>query len=58
MTPRVTDQRARSAPTSVAQDPFDLDISVVESGAPSRWVINSDGGCGLSRGNACASSGS
>ncbi|MFJ8953513.1 FxLD family lanthipeptide [Streptomyces sp. NPDC102381] len=53
MAPRVTDQRVRT--TSAAQDPFDLDISVIESGATAGVVAASEGGCAASCGNACAS---
>ncbi|MDX3370262.1 FxLD family lanthipeptide [Streptomyces sp. ME02-6987-2C] len=59
MTPRVTDQRVRTVSASAAQDPFDLDISVIESGATVGLSIASDGGCGSTcGGNACISSGS
>ncbi|MBU6531820.1 FxLD family lantipeptide [Streptomyces ambofaciens] len=54
MTPRVTDQRVRTVSASAAQDPFDLNISVIESGG----TVASDGGCGSTCGNACISSGS
>ncbi|GAA2264133.1 hypothetical protein GCM10010415_29980 [Streptomyces atrovirens] len=60
MTPRVTDQRARTTSASAAQDPFDLDISVIESGGTVGASTASDGGCGCGStcGNACISSGS
>ena len=58
MTPRVTDQRARTTSASAAQDPFDLDISVIESGGTVGASTASDGGCGSTCGNACISSGS
>lgn len=59
MTPRVTDRGMRTASASAAQDPFDLDISVIESGGTVGASIASDGGCGSTcGGNACISSGS
>ncbi|MCV2460669.1 FxLD family lanthipeptide [Streptomyces sp. ICN988] len=59
MIPKVTDQRARTVSASAAQDPFDLDISVIESGGTVGVSISSDGGCGSTcGGNACISSGS
>ncbi|KKD13929.1 FxLD family lanthipeptide [Streptomyces anthocyanicus] len=59
MTPKVTDQRVRTASASAAQDPFDLGISVIESGGTVGASIASDGGFGSTCGdNACISSGS
>ncbi|MFD6033696.1 FxLD family lanthipeptide [Streptomyces griseoincarnatus] len=59
MTPRVTDQRTRTASVSAAQDPFDLYISVIESGGTVGASVASDGGCGSTcGGNTCISSGS
>ncbi|MFF2213412.1 FxLD family lanthipeptide [Streptomyces antibioticus] len=59
MTSRVTDQRARTAPSSLAQDPFDLDISVLESGDGQATLINlTDDGCAATCGSVCVSSGS
>lgn len=58
MTPRVTDQRVRTASASAAQDPFDLNISVIESGGTVGASIASDGGCDSTRGSVCISSGS
>ncbi|MGV9553324.1 FxLD family lanthipeptide [Streptomyces ardesiacus] len=59
MTPRVTDQGMRTASASAAQDPFDLDISVIESGGTDGASIASDGDYGSTcGGNACISSGS
>ncbi|CAL9639266.1 hypothetical protein SUDANB9_06262 [Streptomyces sp. enrichment culture] len=59
MTPRVTDQGMRTASASAAQDPFDLDISVIETGGTVGASITSDGGCGSTcGGTACISSGS
>ncbi|APY85467.1 FxLD family lanthipeptide [Streptomyces alfalfae] len=59
MTPRVTYQRVRTASASAAPDPFDLDISVIESRGTVGASIASDGGCGSTcGGNACISSGS
>ncbi|BDM67512.1 hypothetical protein HEK616_09990 [Streptomyces nigrescens] len=58
MTPRVTDQHT-TASVPAAQDPFDLDISVVESGGTVAASAASDGGCAATcGGNACVSSGS
>lgn len=54
MAPRVIDQ-STTAPVSVAQDPFDLDISVIKSSGAVEPVLATDGGCGASCGNACAS---
>ncbi|MGD6751954.1 FxLD family lanthipeptide [Streptomyces sp. BH105] len=56
MSHRVTDQLVRSAPASAAQDPFDLDITVIESGGTAGVVAASEGGCAASCGNACVSS--
>ncbi|MEU0684830.1 MULTISPECIES: FxLD family lanthipeptide [Streptomyces] len=59
MTPRVTDQRTATASVAAAHDPFDLDISVIESGGTVGASVASDGGCGSTcGGNACISSGS
>ncbi|MFF8855765.1 FxLD family lanthipeptide [Streptomyces althioticus] len=58
MVSKVTEQRARTASASVAQDPFDLDISVIESGGTVEASIASDGGCGSTCGTVCVSSGS
>ncbi|MFI8174052.1 FxLD family lanthipeptide [Streptomyces microflavus] len=59
MTPRVTEQLASTAVAKAGQDPFDLDITVIESGGMVVTSIASDGGCGSTcGGNACISSGS
>ncbi|WP_442737936.1 FxLD family lanthipeptide [Streptomyces pseudogriseolus] len=56
MTPKLVDQGAKAASASAAQDPFDLDVSVIESGGTAGVVAASEGGCAASCGNACASS--
>ncbi|MFD5163662.1 FxLD family lanthipeptide [Streptomyces hawaiiensis] len=53
-----TAQRARTTPASAAQDPFNLNISVTESGGTVEAGIASDGGCGSTCGTVCVSSGS
>ncbi|MGZ0198904.1 FxLD family lanthipeptide [Streptomyces sp. RM1] len=59
MSPRVTDQGVRAVSASAAQDPFDLDISVVVSGGTVKASTASDGGCAATCGSsACISSGS
>ncbi|MER8226116.1 FxLD family lanthipeptide [Streptomyces sp. NPDC094143] len=58
MTPRVIDQRVRAASASCAQDPFDLDISVIDPGGTVGASSASDDGCGSTCGSVCISSGS
>ncbi|MGW8552834.1 FxLD family lanthipeptide [Streptomyces tubercidicus] len=49
------DVRAKTAPVSAAQDPFDLDISVLESGDGQATLINlTDDGCGSTCSSPCA----
>ncbi|MFD4986463.1 FxLD family lanthipeptide [Streptomyces sp. NPDC058374] len=50
------DPLASTAAGNAGQDPFDLDISVIESGGTAGVTTASEGGCAASCGNACASS--
>ncbi|MEU1015348.1 FxLD family lanthipeptide [Streptomyces sp. NPDC005898] len=47
----------QTAPAARSQDPFDLDISVIESGGAVSLTAASEGGCAATCGNACVSSG-
>ncbi|MEV5605532.1 FxLD family lanthipeptide [Streptomyces sp. NPDC052299] len=59
MAPRASDQSAKTVPAFAAQDPFDLDISVVVSGGTVTASAASAGGCAATCGSsACVSSGS
>ncbi|WP_328580438.1 FxLD family lanthipeptide [Streptomyces sp. NBC_00370] len=59
MTPRVTEQLASTTVAKARQDPFDLDITIIESGGMLVTSIASDGGCGSTcGGNTCISNGS
>ncbi|MFE0130170.1 FxLD family lanthipeptide [Streptomyces sp. NPDC059037] len=55
MSPNGMDIRTQEVSAAPRQDPFDLDISVIESGGATGAVSASDGGCAASCGNACAS---
>ncbi|WP_327436058.1 FxLD family lanthipeptide [Streptomyces sp. NBC_01201] len=55
----MTEQLASTAAAKAGQDPFDLDVTVIESGGMVVTSIASDGGCGSTcGGNAFISSGS
>ncbi|MFJ2247481.1 FxLD family lanthipeptide [Streptomyces sp. NPDC094461] len=51
----MTETRTQTGAVVSAQDPFDLDISVIESVGTTGAVAASDGGCQASCGNACVS---
>ncbi|MEU8784762.1 FxLD family lanthipeptide [Streptomyces sp. NPDC048637] len=40
---------------AVAQDPFDLDITVLDAGEATTELAASDGGCGSTCGTSCVS---
>ncbi|MFG3213853.1 FxLD family lanthipeptide [Streptomyces tendae] len=55
MSTKVNDPLPSTAAARVGQDPFDLDVSVIESGGTAGVTAASAGGCAASCGNACAS---
>ncbi|GAU70597.1 hypothetical protein SSP35_20_00930 [Streptomyces sp. NBRC 110611] len=55
MAPITKECRPQPVRAATPQDPFDLDVSVIESGGTVGAVAAYDGGCMATCGNACVS---